>query len=467
MQIDTLNIKKATSIFFGLAVVIVAFLLISEREVFKADADTGDNLSGYAWSDTIGWISMNCTNTFTCSTSNYGVTVNGSGDLSGYAWSDNIGWVSFNASDVTSCPSGPCTPHMDTTTGVVTGWAKALAGGGPNAGGWDGFISLSGTANDGSPYGVTVNGCSWTGWAWGSTVVGWVNFAVSGKAGSCVALTGNAIQAQKCTISQGNATCNSDVMWNSVGFTAPNVRKNNPNTLISNTPSTGATPLSVPISFGTTTFELFDDLTLKASTSVVATCQAGTKWNGNTCALPTVTFEVCDASGNSCATSINTLVGNNTPLLLKWTSNGDSCIAQSGPGFAPSSLLNPIANTSITSSGILGATQYQILCQFNGALGPFGTLKTVTVNVTPPEPVLTADPRIVSKSGDKTKLSWDLKTYAGGCTLVGGTVNQTGLISNGSDPNVQIDGRTTFTLTCNNGLSDSVTVEVVPTEQET
>ena len=68
-------------------------------------------ITGWGWSDTIGWISFNCiTDGSNCATSAYGVTVTpgqelGSGnlnpairnaDLSGYAWSPNIGWISFN-----------------------------------------------------------------------------------------------------------------------------------------------------------------------------------------------------------------------------------------------------------------------------------------------------------------------------------------------------------------------------------
>ena len=129
------------------------------------ESSSAENLSGYAWSDTTGWISFNCTDTGTCATSPYGVDVSSTGSLSGYAWSEHIGWVSFNAADVAGCPSGTCAPSFNKTTGVVTGWAKALSGG---SGGWDGFISLSGAG-----YGVSATGCAWGGYAWGSDVTGW------------------------------------------------------------------------------------------------------------------------------------------------------------------------------------------------------------------------------------------------------------------------------------------------------
>ena len=99
-------------------------------------------LSGWAWSDNIGWISF--------SGPLYNVAVNsGTGEFSGYAWSDNIGWISFNATDVSGCPSGSCAPNLNMATGIVTGWARACAGtnngnwtGGCRTVGWDGWISL-------------------------------------------------------------------------------------------------------------------------------------------------------------------------------------------------------------------------------------------------------------------------------------------------------------------------------------
>jgi len=142
-------------------------------------AGSSDNLSGYAWSDTIGWVSFNCTDAGSCSTTDYGVRVDPpSGAFSGYAWSENIGWISFNAADTAGCPSAPCAPALVTTTtsGTVTGWAKALSA----SGGWDGWIRLSGTAADSSSYGGTIASTTFSGYSWGSDVVGWLSWSGSG-----------------------------------------------------------------------------------------------------------------------------------------------------------------------------------------------------------------------------------------------------------------------------------------------
>ncbi len=74
--------------------------------------DSGDasgELTGYAWNDTIGWISFNCDNTSHeggtnyCATSTSTVTIDTNGNFSGYAWNDIVGWISFNCADPNVC----------------------------------------------------------------------------------------------------------------------------------------------------------------------------------------------------------------------------------------------------------------------------------------------------------------------------------------------------------------------------
>ena len=72
-------------------------LFISLLFLLPAAVSAGEdhNMSGYAWSSNIGWISFNCTNDDTCSTVNYGVHKDEDGTIVGYAWSSNIGWIRF------------------------------------------------------------------------------------------------------------------------------------------------------------------------------------------------------------------------------------------------------------------------------------------------------------------------------------------------------------------------------------
>lgn len=154
------------------------------------------DLQGWAWSSTIGWISMSCNNTSTCGTSDYGVNIDTSNNLTGYAWSANVGWIRFGG--LSSFPNA--TGNVSQNARIVNqgsyaeleGWARACGGtaSAPGAcsnmnnntlaGGWDGWISLKGTAANGSAYGVRFNNSTVNPtfrFAWGSTVVGWIDFS--------------------------------------------------------------------------------------------------------------------------------------------------------------------------------------------------------------------------------------------------------------------------------------------------
>jgi hypothetical protein len=154
----------------------VAFSLAAPQHA--ASAGTTVPVNGFAWSDTTGWISFNCAtggpnDTNICGTSDYGLVIDGSGNITGYAWSDNLGWISANPSDLSGCPSGPCTATIN-GSGVMSGWMRALSGEGSQTGGWDGWISLSGTSPS---YGVTESNGQFSGYAWGGgTDVGWIDF---------------------------------------------------------------------------------------------------------------------------------------------------------------------------------------------------------------------------------------------------------------------------------------------------
>lgn len=158
-------VLRARDIVLGL-VCALAFLALAVYTPAFSQAE-GMTVDGWAWSDTIGWIDLST------------LSGNGSGDITGYAWSDNIGWVKFGG--LSSFPSGAGTAAQNAQIvgGSLVGWARACAGTASgdcssmtdSAGGWDGWISLSGTG-----YGVTYSGGAFGGYAWGSDVVGWLEF---------------------------------------------------------------------------------------------------------------------------------------------------------------------------------------------------------------------------------------------------------------------------------------------------
>lgn len=156
-------------------------------------------ISGYIWSDNIGWISLGCpqyissakVNNFkilgygfsdnigwiSFSGPNYQVEIDSlSGALKGNAWSDNIGWISFDKNLTGIPPAEPFNndsqnfiAQYDGQTRQITGWARALSYGD----GWDGWIKLSGAS-----YGLSVNENTGLleGYAWGGDLIGWIKF---------------------------------------------------------------------------------------------------------------------------------------------------------------------------------------------------------------------------------------------------------------------------------------------------
>lgn len=187
-----LTIKQSLiQIFIISAVFLVSFFVFYGTASAQSPYAGPAELEGYAWSSTIGWISMNCRNTTSCASDggvDYTVTVEPTGALTGFAWSSNIGWIKFGG--LSSFPvaagnaGGQARLVQSGSEYLVEGWARACAG--TTSGdctsmtsrtdGWDGWISLRGTN-----YGVAfvsgaVSADVTKRFAWGSTVVGWVDF---------------------------------------------------------------------------------------------------------------------------------------------------------------------------------------------------------------------------------------------------------------------------------------------------
>ena len=141
-------------------------------------AGGNDNISGWAWSDNIGYISHNCIDTeeaTTCDSADYdyGVNIDENGDFSGYAWSESVGWINYAPTETS--PDGVVSPaKYNTVTGEVSGWARILVfedGGG-------GWIKMRGIADDGTPYGVSIDEQGYlSGFAY-SDDIGWIEYGL-------------------------------------------------------------------------------------------------------------------------------------------------------------------------------------------------------------------------------------------------------------------------------------------------
>ncbi len=181
-------------------------------------APTEIDVYGYAWSDNIGWISMNCNNSSmavgynqnTCPNADYKVTLNvDDGTMKGYGWADSVGWILFNprisTPGLSGNLSGPVVVRNPAGPGVqpVTGWARFCSDSSSSVptnpdqclsglstitvqnGGWNGWVAMSGKSQAGNLFEVSYNTDTggFSGFAWGGTlndtgseVVGWINF---------------------------------------------------------------------------------------------------------------------------------------------------------------------------------------------------------------------------------------------------------------------------------------------------
>jgi len=201
----------------GISILIVGIQFYFQKDIYKVIAEkydegpppTGDNVSGFAWSENIGWISFNSSdcdtdnngyidtdamvngcggNNSTDVTNDYGVNINqNTGNFSGYAWSSNVGWISFeedgtgitnfydfNVNCHDTCDStNNCTACYNYNDNFVYGWAKILSLGD------DGWIKFN--HNQASTTYINIETSKADGWAWNGSDndagIGWISMS--------------------------------------------------------------------------------------------------------------------------------------------------------------------------------------------------------------------------------------------------------------------------------------------------
>src|SRR3989344_3051251 len=328
--------------FFALVLLVLFvsyFITVSQGDTKKAKADSSNLLSNYAWSDNIGWISFNG--------SNYGITVDTNGKLSGYAWSDNIGWISANDADLSGCPKTPCTAKLQNNN--LNGWLKVISGGTSQSDGWDDWISLSGSS---PTYGPTLSNNTFSGYSWGSDVVGWISWSGSGYGVTTDLAPTATLSADPTTINLGQS---STLTWSSTnatsctgtGFTAGGS---------SGSRSTGI--LNPPGTFN---------------------YQVACTGAGGTSAPAFASVEVL--SPNVAISASPTRVQAGTNSQISWSASGVKSCAVTGPSGTLASgnadVSHNFAIGSPRSTLISSQSIFTITCETNGA----PATKSVTVNV--------------------------------------------------------------------------------------
>jgi len=150
--------------------------------------DASGNLSGWAWSDVLGWVSFDCHNPetggtspdYSCAQSLYQVSIDDQGDFNGWAWNDVAGWISFNCNQ--------------TETGNLCGTADYRVSTIWSSGAVNGILE-SGTFDTERPNGASFNYIVWKGESNGGRVT--FQFATS----NC----GNG--------ATNDPTCDTDIGW--------------------------------------------------------------------------------------------------------------------------------------------------------------------------------------------------------------------------------------------------------------
>ncbi len=192
-------------------ILIIAFLAVLP---FFANAGSSENVSGWAWSSNIGWVSFNSTNH--PGSVNYGVHVanpsGGFSNVTGYAWSSNIGWIQFGGFSVFPSGSGTVSVNARLNGNNLEGWVRAIEPNASGVSGWDGWISLRGTL-----HGISLVGNDLSGFAWGASVVGWMDWGpIPPFCGSgCSVRVGNLPSATCDATIAGVSIVGTTVAWNS------------------------------------------------------------------------------------------------------------------------------------------------------------------------------------------------------------------------------------------------------------
>lgn len=390
-------------------VIFMVALVVTIRVYASYPITNTTSLSGYAWSDTIGWISMNCETggnlgSDICSTSDYGVDVSPvTGELYGYAWSDTIGWISFNTADTLTCPLGSCQARI-TATGL-DGFARALAGGTAESGGWDGYINLNGV--------IRTSNTALSGYAWGSDVIGWVDMSGVTLDLACAngaldfpactqtptvtlsatptTISYNSSSTLSWTVSGGAASCTASGAW----LGAKNIAGGTEST--GNLSTTSVYTLQCANSGGTST----------PVSRTVTVCDSGNPyWNGSACG-PIVPVTIVDLDGQYTAT------GTIQISCINGTSYTVSRIGGAAVGWSTNPQTFPYTASSSVSVSANG--EYEVQC-FNGTTG--GDIDRITYqNTIPPAIILFQVSPTTVPPDTKIVMNWSVKYPDSRCSL--------------------------------------------------
>ncbi len=274
--------------------------------------------------------------------------------------------------------------------------------------------------------------------------------------------TGNlTISPSSCTIGPNQSTCTTGATWSTQNVTSPAVVDRNTGNTLSTSANRLTPPLTVWVTFPSTTFDLKNGASILDTEVATASCASGTSWNGSMC----VNIVVNQPSVNLTANPTSISSGDPTQLTLS-SNNVTSCSANSSPSNSQWTGGKNINGTfSYTISNLTSTTTFSVTC-----IGTNGQQvnDSVTVNVgsisNNVSVDLTADDTRIDE-GDDTRVRWT-SNNASYCNRTGGrngwALNNVG--TSGTFDTGDLFSDTTYSITCynnaGNSASDSVTVRV-------
>lgn len=399
----------------------IVFALVFLLSPFIVSASS--QMSGWAWSSNIGWISFNSANSTSGGGGPHSVTINDDGTLTGWAWSPNVGWIKFGG--IMSFPANGAARieakvPSPTTSGTLTGWARVCSGtqygdcrinsmrtipvrngycGGdgtyaspncytmPSRGdGWNGFIELSGANHTiNYTYNPSTGTGTFSGYAWGGNTVGWVNFdnVVSLAPVMSGTLTSS---APSCTIQANASSCQVNLSWNTINpeVTPSTVTSSypNPNTVVFTGNSTVAfTTVIVP--HPSRTFYLYNNGKSLVPTSptgsgltITSSCVFGTLWDPLVSKCMPTTQPIGEIRCNGSRLFCPSIIAQNSSATISWNSANTSSCAMSitENGITTNWNVTPNSSGSRSTGSLSSSKVYDLKC--NGS-----TLDSVSVQV--------------------------------------------------------------------------------------
>jgi hypothetical protein len=417
-----ISVTRITNVVFAVSVIFAISGSVASAQIPEIE------LGGYAWSSNIGWISLNCATggvggASVCPgsagpgpKSDYKVTIEEvTGNMTGYAWSSNIGWIRFGGLSGFPTATGNVAQNARVTGTypnlTMQGWARACAGtdssanscdtmaNNPDAGGWDGWISLRGTSPN---YGVNINNFGSAQYVWGSTVVGWIDMSSRATEAAirsnlditAFARTGAAVESNGLV---NNVQFSATVTGVPTGVSVPYRLVSGAATPVSGTFSNGTFSNGLTLNglnFGTTqTATLYLDMPPAVALPGVLIEGIGSnppeETAGNSRSIP---FDLNPAPPVITLTSGTTntdrvTIRQGETVTLNWSITAESnvsCVAQgnvaSNPSITHNAALNNTSNGQFSTNALTSRSEITISC--TGATGTTYT-RTVFIDMIP------------------------------------------------------------------------------------